>query len=259
MFSKALVLIGLIGGTNVSAEMNSLRLTKLTADAKEELIAKLPSQPELHEHEHLDLELIIEGERQLFPLLPGTKCPTGHSCRTSNSLAGAGAAPLASILRNNLNNNKTPLAATLDFEELQNNLKTVVVSNDYCTRRGAMTRAAGLAAGVAVATVSQPAYAAETKEVKMGTDGGGLQFVPAKTQICVGDSVKWINNKGGPHNVVFDEDALPAGVNQEKISMEDQLGEEGDTFVMKFDTAGDYGYYCEPHRGAGMNGMLTVA
>jgi len=258
MFSKTLVLIGLLSG-NATAEMNSLRLTRLTADAKEELVAILPHQPE-SDAEHLDLELIVEGERQLFPLLPGTKCPTGHNCRVSNSnsLAGAGAAPLASILKNNLNNLKTPLAATLDFEELKNNLNTVVVSNDYCTRRGAMTRAAGLAAGVAVATVSQPAYAAETKEVKMGTDGGGLQFVPAKTQICVGDSVKWINNKGGPHNVVFDEDALPSGVNQEKISMEDQLGEEGDTFTMKFDTAGDYGYYCEPHRGAGMNGMLTV-
>ena len=25
----------------------------------------------------------------------------------------------------------------------------------------------------------------------MGTDSGGLQFVPAKTSICKGDSVKW--------------------------------------------------------------------
>jgi len=41
--------------------------------------------------------------------------------------------------------------------------------------------------------------------------------------------------------------------------MEDQLGDEGDSFVMKFDTKGDYAYYCEPHRGAGMNGMLTVS
>lgn len=67
------------------------------------------------------------------------------------------------------------------------------------------------------------------------------------------------NNKGGPHNVVFDEDNIPGGVDQEKISMDDQLGEEGDTFTMKFDTAGEYGYYCEPHRGAGMGATLIVA
>jgi plastocyanin len=63
----------------------------------------------------------------------------------------------------------------------------------------------------------------------------------------------------GPHNVVFDEDNIPGGVDQESISMSDQIGDEGDTFEMKFDTAGEYAYYCEPHRGAGMNGVLIVA
>jgi len=205
--------------------------------------------------EHLDLEVIVNGERELFPLLPGVKCPTGHKChvRTINKF---GISPMMGALKDNL---KTPLAATLDWQEFNNELKTVVASNDFCTRRSAMARAAGLAAGVAAATVSKPAYAAETKTVKMGSDAGGLQFVPAKTSICIGDTVTWVNNKGGPHNVVFDEDEIPKGVNQEKISMDDQLGEEGDTFSMKFDTAGSYSYYCEPHRGAGMNGALTVA
>jgi plastocyanin len=69
-----------------------------------------------------------------------------------------------------------------------------------------------------------------------------------------------INNKAGPHNVVFDEDAVPEGVDFEKISMIDgeQLGEEGETFTRTFDTLGSYEYYCEPHRGAGMNGVVTV-
>lgn len=67
-----------------------------------------------------------------------------------------------------------------------------------------------------------------------------------------------INNKSGPHNVVFDEDAVPAGVDIEKISQYDQMGEEEESFTMKFETKGDYAYYCEPHRGAGMNGMLVV-
>merc|ERR1712176_1746960 len=83
-------------------------------------------------------------------------------------------------------------------------------------------------------------FAAQTMEIKMGSDSGQLVFVPAKASICKGDSVKWINNKGGPHNVVFDEDAIPSGVDQEKISMDEQLGEEGDTFTMAFSVAGTY-------------------
>merc|ERR1719434_501704 len=104
----------------------------------------------------------------------------------------------------------------------------MIQSPDMCTRRHAMARAAGLAAGLALATVNAPGYAAETKTVKMGSDSGQLVFVPDELKICKGDSVTWVNNKGGPHNVVFDEDEIPAGVSQESISMYDQLGEEGE-------------------------------
>ena len=135
---------------------------------------------------HLDLEVMVNGERQLFPLLPGTKCPTGHTCRSRVGIQGVN--PLAASLKNNM---KTQLAASLDWNELNNNLNTVVASNDYCSRRSAMARAAGLAAGVSVAAVSAPAYGAETKDVKMGSDSGQLVFVPAKVTICAGDSVKW--------------------------------------------------------------------
>lgn len=221
--------------------------------------ARLSSPDEVADtfDDHLDLEVVVEGgERQLFPLLPGTKCPAGHRCRTRSGTARTGEAPMMSSLKNNLN---TQLAATLDWHEMNKNLNAVVMSDDYCSRRAAMTRAAGLAAGVAAVTVSQPAYAAQTVSVKMGTDSGLLAFEPKKVTICAGDTVKWTNNKAGPHNVVFDEDDIPDGVDQEKISMDEQLGEEGDTWSMKFDTAGNYGYYCEPHRGAGMTAQLVVA
>jgi len=205
--------------------------------------------------EHLDLEVVMDnGERQLFPLLPGTKCPTGHTCRSR--VYEAQQSPMLGSLKNNL---KKPLAASMDWQEFNDNLNEVVRSDDYCSRRRAMSRAAGLAAGISVAAISQPSYAAETKKVKMGADSGLLVFDPAKLSICKGDSVTWVNNKAGPHNVVFDEDAIPSGVDQEKISMDDQLGEEGDTYSQKFDVAGTYEYYCEPHRGAGMQAQLTVA
>merc|ERR1719379_2864227 len=152
---------------------------------------------------------------------------------------------------------KGPVKA-LEMLALNDDLNTVIQSDSMCTRRHAMARAAGLAAGLALSQVNAPGFAAETKKVKMGSDAGQLVFVPAEIKICKGDSVTWVNNKGGPHNVVFDEDAVPSGVDVEKISMDDQLGDEGATFTMKFDTAGSYKSFCEPHRGAGMNGDLVV-
>jgi len=240
MLFKSLMLVGLL--SNVAA--NNLR------DNKEEIASV----------EHLDLEIThADGKRELFPLLPGTKCPPGHTCRARafEDLTNiAGMTPMGAALKNNL---KQPLAMAMNWEELNTNLEQVVTSDSYCTRRAAMKRAAGMAAGLAAAAVAQPAYAAATADVKMGSDAGLLAFVPAKTSICKGDSVKWTNNKGGPHNVVFDEDGVPGGVDAEKISQAEQMGDEGDTFTMAFSTAGEYNYYCEPHRGAGMQGVLIVA
>merc|ERR1712151_178679 len=116
------------------------------------------------------------------------------------------------------------------------------MSNDMCTRRNAMARAAGLAAGLALSAVNAPGFAAETKMVKMGSDSGQLVFVPDEIKICKGDTVTWVNNKGGPHNVVFDEEAIPDGVDQASISMDAQLGDEGATFSKKFDKPGSYSY-----------------
>jgi len=205
--------------------------------------------------QHLDVEMIVDGIRELFPLLPGTKCPPGLTCRVRNVDNVFGQSPMIGSLKNNL---KKPLAMTMNWHELNNELTTVVDGSHRCSRRQAMAKAAGMVAGVSAATASLPAYAAETVQVKMGSDSGLLVFVPQKISICKGDTVKWTNNKSGPHNVVFDEDAIPAGVSQEAISMDEQLGEEGDTFSMKFDTPGTYDYYCEPHRGAGMQAQMTV-
>ena len=47
-------------------------------------------------------------------------------------------------------------------------------------------------------------------------------------------------------------------MNAEAISHEDYLNAPGESFSVKFDTAGSYGYYCEPHQGAGMAGKITV-
>ena len=53
---------------------------------------------------------------------------------------------------------------------------------------------------------------------------------------------------------------LPAGVDAEKLGMDDELlQEEGQTWSQTFKTAGKYTYICSPHGGAGMNGEIEVA
>ena len=158
LFKTTLMLIGVLS-TNVAAE---------------------------HDHGNLRSEG-MEEDRELFPLLPGTRCPTGTNCRVGK-VGLKGASPMASALKDSM---KTPLAMSLDWNEFNNELKTVVASDNFCSRRGAMSRAAGMAAGLTAAAVMKPAYAAETKEVKMGSDSGLLAFVPAKITICKGDTITW--------------------------------------------------------------------
>jgi len=95
-------------------------------------------------------------------------------------------------------------------------------------------------------------------DVKLGSDSGGLVFVPDSVTIKSGESVTFTNNAGFPHNIVFDEDNVPDGVAADSLSREDYLNAPGETYSVKFDKAGTYGYYCEPHRGAGMQGKIVV-
>ena len=94
--------------------------------------------------------------------------------------------------------------------------------------------------------------------VKLGLDSGGQVFVPDSLTFKNVEAVTFTSNTGFPHNIVLDEDEVPDGVNAEALSKEDYLNAPGETYTVKFDTAGSYGYYCEPHRGAGMKGKITV-
>ncbi|MEL4897007.1 plastocyanin [Crocosphaera sp. Alani8] len=92
--------------------------------------------------------------------------------------------------------------------------------------------------------------AAETVEVKMGADSGMLAFQPNKIEISAGDTVKWVNNKLSPHNVVFE------GVSE--YNHKQLVFSPGDGYETTFNEPGEYSYYCEPHRGAGMVGKIIV-
>ena len=62
--------------------------------------------------------------------------------------------------------------------------------------------------------------------------------------------VKWFNNKAFPHNVVFDGHAE---LSHKKLAQKPKAELES-----TFNEAGEFAYYCSPHRGAGMQGKVVV-
>ncbi len=100
------------------------------------------------------------------------------------------------------------------------------------------------------------APASADASVKMGADNGMLAFEPSKVEISAGESVTWVNNKLAPHNVVFEK--APAGADADALSHKQLSFSPGESFSQTFDTPGEYTFYCEPHRGAGMVGTVVV-
>ena len=97
-------------------------------------------------------------------------------------------------------------------------------------------------------------------EILMGTNGGELVFLPSEFSVASGEPIVFKNNAGFPHNVIFDEDEVPAGVDPAAISMseEDLLNAPGETYTVTLSTKGTYRFYCSPHQGVGMSGTVTV-
>lgn len=121
------------------------------------------------------------------------------------------------------------------------------------TRKLGLFLSSLLLAVVMMFSAVNPAQA-DTVEVKMGADSGMLAFQPAKVTIKAGDTVKWVNNKLAPHNVVFDSSVKDA----DKLNHKGLAFSAGESFEITFTEPGEYPYYCEPHRGAGMAGTITV-
>ncbi len=109
--------------------------------------------------------------------------------------------------------------------------------------------------------VANPA-SADTYTVKMGS-AKGLVFDPKVVTVKPGDTIKWEVGNLPPHNVVFDVSKIPT---QDK-ALADSLSHKklegaGGSFelIIPADApAGDYSYFCLPHRGAGMVGKVVIA
>jgi plastocyanin len=153
-------------------------------------------------------------------------------------------------------------ATMTGMEELSEDTVLKASGASYCARRDALAKASAMAA----AAIGAPVFAKPATTVKMGGDEGQLVFVPSEITVCKGDKVTWINNKAGPHNVVFNEENVPSGVDAAAISMKGVCDQEGQTYEQTFKTPGTYGYRCEPHawtskvrrRRGGMIGTIEV-
>ncbi len=93
------------------------------------------------------------------------------------------------------------------------------------------------------------AFPAWAIDVSMGA-GGNLAFEPNEITISAGDTVHFINEALPPHNIIVE--ARP------DLSREALLFAPGETQDVVFADVGDYNFFCGPHQGAGMTGVVHV-
>ena len=114
-----------------------------------------------------------------------------------------------------------------------------------------------------------PAGTGKTHDVSMVLDGSNYKYVPSSLVINAGDVVRYHNKSGGPHNVSFYPDSIPAGAADVlKRNMPNQMGDlQGPlltdpeaVYEVSFAGApkGVYKFFCLPHVAFAMKGNVTV-
>ena len=131
-----------------------------------------------------------------------------------------------------------------------------------------MRRVAVAASGVAVlllATMARAASAPTAHVVRLESN----RFVPADSRVRPGDTVRFVNGQGGPHNVQFMAESIPATAQHVlNDAMKDRIlpltspmfivPDEVYAIVVPKLAPGRYAFLCSPHW-ANMRGALTVA
>ena len=138
------------------------------------------------------------------------------------------------------------------------------------------TTAAATPAATPAATAAPAAGAAtampitgKTLDVKEIGDAQGYRFEPKTITVKVGDGIKFTNVTGGPHNVTFWADSIPAGTaaqlganmpNTTSPLTGPLLINANDSYTVSFAglKPGVYHFYCTPHLALGMTGVLTI-
>ena len=103
-----------------------------------------------------------------------------------------------------------------------------------------------LIAFIASFFIALPVWAVD---VSMGANGN-LAFSPNEITISAGDTVHFMNESLPPHNIIVEGRA--------DLSREALLFAPGETQDVVFADVGDYNFFCGPHQGAGMTGVIHV-
>ncbi len=147
-------------------------------------------------------------------------------------------------------------------------LTGLVVVAAACGKKGG-DAAADTTAMAPMTPAETPAAMGTAHDVNMVLDGSTYKFEPAALTIKSGDVVHFHNVSGGPHNVSFWADSIPAGAAAVlNAAMMDQtaalsgplLVEPNAVYTITFAgaPAGNYKFYCLPHAAMNMNGVITV-
>lgn len=131
-------------------------------------------------------------------------------------------------------------------------------------------RPAGMSDSVAAAAPqASPSGGGASVTIEMVGDAQGYRFEPSSVTIHAGESVRFVNKVGGPHNVTFWPDSIPGGAQRPLQSgMTNTTGpltsplliNPGDGATVSFAgaPAGTYKFYCMPHLALGMKGQIIV-
>tara|TARA_Y100000361_G_scaffold145206_1_gene154134 strand:+ start:342 stop:665 length:324 start_codon:yes stop_codon:yes gene_type:complete len=94
--------------------------------------------------------------------------------------------------------------------------------------------------------LAAPAWAVD---VTMGS-GGNLIFDPSDITITAGETVHFVNGMLPPHNIIVE--------GHDELSKDALMFSPGESQDITFADAGEYNFYCGPHQGAGMTGIIHV-
>ena len=100
-----------------------------------------------------------------------------------------------------------------------------------------------------LALFATPSFAADISIEMLNKDSSGNKMIYSKeiAKIDVGDTVTWLPTSKG-HNV-----EMIASPNDMEVK-----SKNGKEVKITFDTAGIYYYWCTPHKGMGMIGLVVV-
>lgn len=86
-------------------------------------------------------------------------------------------------------------------------------------------------------------------DIQMGSNGN-LIFEPSDVTISAGETIHFVNSMLPPHNIIVEGRA--------DLSREALLFAPGESQDVVFADKGDYNFFCGPHQGAGMTGVVHV-